>query len=547
MLTTATYIALALLLLLQIGLLIRNKAGSPGRKVVRAGLNAGLFLLVVAYVYQPAWTINRPARHVLLVGNDVPNALARQVQDSLGITKRFTGTNFKPGADSVTLLGQDFPRETLTKLSRATVHWLPYNEPGQVRNLHYKAVVRQGEMQQITGRINSEEKQTLAIRYGNRTLDSTQLTEGENTFTLQFPAFASGRTRVDLTLDRTVLDTLRFFGTPLRPLKIQFLLSTPDFESKTLADWLGRHGHTVQLTAGISKNVSRELRINADKAMTNPDLLVTEPDNAGSAAVRNAIRSGRAVLFINLINTEADVRAIGRATGSGWAVRRTANTATVPLRSNLTALPYRFIDAPNQVVIANYPIAVQRVASATAVGRVGVSLLGETFPLALSGDSLTYGGIWSAVLAQLYPAASNNLRADAPLLSGFQQEIRLNNATDQTGPLTVGTETIMLVPSPLSMESGRGVLRPAQPGWQSVSDTLALYVSDAQTDPAAQRETVRQFMLAHSRYESARTESAQISEETVPSWLWLTLFLVVLTALWIEPKTTLLCLFISAV
>ncbi len=541
MLIIAIYIALALLLILQIGLLVRAKALSPGRRVTRLGMNALLFMLIVAYVGQPIWTIDRPAKHVLLVGDEVPGALARQMQDSLGLSKRFTASNFKPRYDSVTLLGQDFTRETLTRLSRAAVNWIPYTLPDQARELRWKAVVRQGEGQQITGRINSTLKQVLAVRYGNRTLDSTWLTKGENTFTLQFPAFVQGRTRAELTLGETVLDTLHFFGTPLRSLKIQFLLSNPDFESKTLADWLGRHGHTVQLTTGISRNVGRELRINADNAVTNPDLLVTEPDNAGSAAVRNAVRAGRAVLFINLTNVETNVRTIGRATGSGWSVRRITSAATVPLSSYLTALPYRFADAPNQVLVAAYPIAVQRVATTNAVGRVGVSLLSETFPLALSGDSLTYGGIWSAVLARLYPAADNNLRADAPLLSGFRRDIQLNNATSRTGALIVGADTVALISSPLNPRTKQGVYQPGQPGWQPIADTLALYVSDAQAGPAdqqtqASRETVRQFMLAHARYESSGTGAEQTSEETVPNWLWLTLFVVVLTALWVEPK-----------
>ncbi len=536
MLIIATYIAFALLLILQIGLLVRNKTLSPGRKAVRTGLNTLMFLLALAYVWQPTWTIDRSAKHVLLVANDVPNALARRIQDSLGITKRFTAGNFKPRYDSVTLLGQDFPREVLARLNRTTVNWLPYNAPGQVRDLHYKAVVRQGEVQQITGRINSEGKQTLAVRYGNRTLDSTLLVEGENTFTLQFPAFAQGRTRAELALGETVLDTLHFFGTPLKPLKIQFMLTNPDFESKTLADYLGRHGHTVQLTTGISKNVSRELRINADKAIVNPDLLVTEPDNAGSVAVRNAVRAGRAVLFINLMNAESDVRTIGRATGSGWPVRRVANTATVPLSSNLTALPYRFADAPNQILVGAYPIAVQRVATANGVGRVGVSMLSETFPLALSGDSLTYGGIWSAVLARLYPTADNNLRADAPMLSGFRTEIQLNSVTKRPSALLVGMDTVTMAPSPVNPRTERGTYRPEKPGWQPVADSLALYISDTQREPAARRETVRQFMLAHARYASAGAATEQASQETIPSWLWLTLFLTILTALWVEPK-----------
>lgn len=513
-------------------LLARNKTLSTGRKTIKAGLNGLLFLVVAAYIWQPTWTVDKPARHALLVGDEVPTAMARRVQDSLGIQEQFTAKTLDPRYDSVTVLGQDFPRETLTKLSRATLNWLPYNAPDQVSDLRWRAVVRQGEPQKITGRITSTKTQTLAVRYGNKTLDSIPLKPGENTFALAFPAFAMGRTHAELVLNGTVLDSLHFLGRPLSPLKIQFLLSNPDFESKTLADWLGRHGHQVQLTAGISRNVSRELRINASKVMTNPDLLVTEPDKAGSLAVRNALRNGRAVLFINLTNAETESRAIGRATGSRWVVRRMAATPVVELGNGLTALPYRFADAANQFSAGTYPVAIQRTANTNAVGRVGVSLLGETFPLALSGDSLTYSRIWSAVLAQLYPSANNNLLADAPLLPNVRQRVSLTNLTAPASRFIAGTDTVALTSSPLNAQSLNGQYLPTQAGWQPVSDSLAVYVS-AGPD---QRETVQQFVLAHAAYGSAARKTDTTTTETVPGWLWLTLFLAVLTALWVEPK-----------
>lgn len=528
----ATYLAPVLLAAVQVYLLARNKTSSTGRRAIKAGLNGLLFLVVVAYVWQPTWIVDRPARHALLVGNEVPTTLARRVQDSLGIHERFTAKTLKPRYDSVTVLGQDFPRETLTKLSRATVNWLPYNVPDQVSDLRWKAVVRQGEPQKITGRITSTKTQTLAVRYGNKTLDSIPLKPGEKTFTLTFPAFATGRTHAELVLDGNVLDSLHFLGRSLNPLKIQFLLSNPDFESKTLADWLGRHSHRVQLTAGISRNVSRELRINAGKAMTNPDLLVTEPDNAGSSAVRNALRDGRAVLFINLTNAETESRSISRATGSRWVVRRVATTPVVELGDGLTALPYRFADASNQFSVDTYPISIQRAANTNAIGRVGVSLLGETFPLALSGDSLAYSRIWSAVLAQLYPDADNNFLADAPLFSSVRQWVSLTNLTAPASLFIAGTDTVALTSSPLNARSLDGQYLPTQPGWQPVSDSLAVYVS-ARSD---QRETVRQFMLAHTKYGSATRKTDITTAETVPGWLWLALFLAVLTALWVEPK-----------
>ncbi len=522
--------SLLALLLVQVTFLLRNKTLSMGRKWLRAGLNALLWLLVAAYVWQPTWPDTHPAKHALLVADDVPGAVARQVKDSLRIRDQFTARTLKADYDSITLLGQNFATETLTKLSRTALQWVPYNPPGKPVDVRWRAIVREGEMQQITGRIVADKPQILAVRYGNRTLDSLQLREGETTFALRFPAFVRGQTQVALAVDGTVTDTLRFFGRALKPLTVQFLLNSPDFESKTLADWLGQHGHTVRLTTTLSKNVSTDIRINPNNANATPDLLITDPANADNAAVRKAVTDGRAVLFMNLTNAEAECRLINRATGSRWAVRRTSAEPTVPIGNGLTTLPYRFADALNQFTAPGYPIAAQQ----TPSGRVGISLLTETYPLALSGDSLTYSRIWTAALARLYPNDANALLADAPPYSRALQPIRVNRATKTLEPLRVGTDTLPLIPSPLNEATFEGSYWPEQASWQTVADSVAVYCEGSSFTPDYQRETVRRFVRAHAYVRNKASQKPLV--QTVPNWLWLALFLLVFSALWLEPK-----------
>lgn len=490
-----------------------------------------LWLVVMAYVWQPAWPVSHPAKHALLVGDEVPGAVVSQVKDSLGIQADFTARTFKAGYDSVTLLGQDFPTETLTGLSNVTLRWVPYNAPGKPFDVRWKAVLREGELQRLTGRVVVPEKQGLAVRFGNRTIDSLLLQAGENAFALQFPAFARGRTAVELAVNGTVVDTIRFFGRPLKPLTVQFLLNNPDFESKTLADWLGRHGHTVQLITTLSKNISRDLRINPNETNATPDILITDPANATNSAIRKAVADGRAVLFINLTNAEADCRTIGRATGSRWTVRRISTEPAIPAGNGLTALPYRFADAPNQFMSSGYPVAVQQ----TPTGRVGISLVNETYPLALSGDSLTYASIWTAVLARLYPNETNALFANAPFYNRMAQPIRLTYAgkTSLT-TLRTGPDTLALNPVPLNEITFAGTYLPGKAGWQTVADSVEAFSNGRLTDPAFQRETVRRFVHAHAHSNSKASQKPVA--QTVPNWLWLTLLLIVFSALWIEPK-----------
>ena len=533
--TIATAVTLLMLLVAQGWLIWRSKTPSTSRKAVRAVLNGLLWLVLAGYVLQISWSTSRPATHALLSGDDVPETYARAIQGSLGIPERFTARTLKNTYDSITLVGQDFPVETLTRLSQSVVRWVPYDQPDRVRELRWKGVVRQGEMQRVTGQIQSStDSQLLRVRYGNQTLDSLILKQGGNTVALQFPVFGRGCIQTELLLGKQPLDTVRFHSRPITPLLVQFVLNNPDFESKTLADWLGKQGHSVQIITTLAKNVRNSTGINGlpTNAGKKPDLVITDPANAAGIIVRNAVAGGKAVLFINLSNPVADVAAVNRALGTRWQVRRVSNQETVPAGSNLTAHPYRFTNVLNQYGVSGYAVAVQQTA-----GRVGVSLLNETFPLSLSGDSIAYNQVWYAIIARLQPTQKDNVFVDAPIFSSLPNQIYVNNSAVNNPSFRVGTDTVRLTPSPLNQQSASGTLLTKQTGWQPMQDSIEVYSENtARGNPAAARQVVSQFMLAHSTYRLTKAALARRAEETVPAWAWLTLFLVCLTALWIEPK-----------
>ncbi|MCY7357678.1 MAG: hypothetical protein LH609_09435, partial [Rudanella sp.] len=315
--TSILYSCLALLALLQPWLLLRNRTKlSTSRLLVRAGLNALLWLILLGFVWQPTWTSQRETTHVLLVGDDVPASVARQIQDSLRIRERVTATTLKPEqVDSVTLLGQDFPSALLARLSRQTLRWVPFDAPGNVADLSWKGVVRVGEQQQIRGVIRTTKRQKIAVRFSNQTLDSLLLKPGNQSFTLRFSAPARGRTETVIFRDNEPVDTIRFFGQGTRPLTIRFLLSTPDFETKTLADWLGRQGNRVELSSTLSTGIEANLQINASAktnktSKTTPDLVITEPGLVGQALVKKVLADRKSVLVLNLSDPPAEAALI---------------------------------------------------------------------------------------------------------------------------------------------------------------------------------------------------------------------------------------------
>lgn len=523
---------LGFVLAVQVWGLSRRTTLSANRKRLRIALNGLLWLTLLAFVLQPVWKKPLTVRQALVVGAGVPIAVAKRVQDSLGLEERVTVPTFKSEFEAVTLLGQDFPTPFLSRLSGTALRWVPYHTPDQVEEIQWKGLLRQGELQTVRGRLFSSEKNVLKLRYANRTLDSLNLREGLTNFELTFPTFSRGRTATELVLGERLLDTLRFFTRPTEPRRYQFLLDNPDFESKTLADWLGQAGHSVELLTTVSRNVSSRVQLNRGG---KPDVLLTTPGNAANPAVKRAVVEGKAVLFFNLSNPEAESRTIDRALGTRWRLRKVSNEAVVPVGKNLTALPYAFVPALRQFPVAGYPVAVQR-----GSGPVGLSLLSETFPLKLSGDSLAYQRVWQAILAPLQPATHPNAAVDSPVFSSLGATLRLNDWAGRPTFVRAGDDTVALRTSPLNGRSAEGDFRFGREGWQAVQDSLGVYVEDERGFASVrQSRLLSQFLKAHAEGGGAVAGprlAGRFVEWAVPDWVWFGLMLLCLTALWVEPK-----------
>ncbi|RYF74636.1 MAG: hypothetical protein EOO39_08250 [Cytophagaceae bacterium] len=548
----ATWLLAALLLallIMPIWLINRQKGTSTSRKAIRMGLHALLWLAVLGLWLQPRWQQTLPSGKLLLVADNVPADYVRATAEKLDIKTTITASTFRAlkstvPVDTVWLLGQDFPGDELAKLSRQVVIWNPYNVPGQLQQIQWKGVVRQGERQTVSGKINTADGGMLRLRFGQKTVDSTRLTANDQSFRLSYIAFSQGRTQLTLSLDQTVLDTLRFVARPAEKLRVRFVLDAPDFETRALADWLGQQGNAVELTNRLSKGIGSELTIN--KATTNalPDLVVTDPANVTNQAVSKALASGKSVLVINLTRPDVEMPAINRALRTGLQVRRIPGKDTIRISPDLTALPFRFQPTPGTLPVAGYPVTIQ-----VGNGRVAVSLLTETFQLRLSGDTTAYARLWQSILAPLRPVGQNNIQIDAPVLTHQPARFEVNNARMVPTRLRVGTDTLMVQPAPVNARSYEAKGRFATSGWLPVQDTLALYAysnvpaaspNDNGVNAMVQREQVANWVRAHRRYDAAPNQAgvttARTIEKAIPDWGWLLGIALLLSTLWIEPK-----------
>lgn len=537
------YAGLGIVLLLQIWLLMQSKSLEKKRFWIRLGLNLFVWLLIFLFILQPEWKYTTNTNKILLTDTSVPASYIQKVKDSLQIKESFTGKDFNrliaknphfiDHLGNIYLLGQNFTPQSISRLSQKALTWLPYFANNQLQDVQWQGIIRKGDIQEISGKITVDKTQTLSIRYANQILDSLVLQKGFNAFRLSFPCFSMGRTEAFLALNNEPLQDIRFYTQAPQALNVLFILENPDFESKILSEWLGKNNHRVEIITTIAKDAQSKVSINKTNQakVLVPDIVITDPGNAANSLVKKAVADGKSIFFINCMAPEQDIKTINQALGTNWHVKKTTNEQFITITENLTALPYHIEENTNQKPVGKYPIAVQK-----KVGRIGLSLLNETFPLKLSGDSLTYNKIWSGVLNQLNPAFQDNISIEYPVYTDIQTTISLNNLSAPSNTLKIADDTTQLIQSAINPLSYTATYIFRKTGWQNFQDSLQVFVEE-KPEYFHQSRQIQQTLLAHQNFEATNSfTSAQTLTATLPDWIWYLLIVLGLAILWIEPK-----------
>lgn len=522
---------LCLLLVVQLFSLWRKKTE---RFWVKFALNMLLWISVCFLYFNPSWSKNIDSNKVLIYDVEIPQTIIQANKDSLKIGEIFSISAFKQQMlekpdfatklGQIYILGQDATPEILSKLNQKTILWIPYFKKDELQDISWNGLLKKGEMQKIIGKIELSEPKMLKIKFGNQTLDSVKLATGFSNFALRFPTFAIGRNEMSLSLDQDLLQNIAFFTTKNQVQNVLFILTNPDFESKTLADWLGRNGNKVETVTTVAKNTQNKVSINNTKNFT-PNIIITDPSNASNSLVKKAFSEGKSVLFINVENPDIAAKNINQNLGTKWSLKRISNENNLPISQDLTAQPYGFQTQSFQKNVADYPVSVQK-----RIGKVGFSLLNETFPIMLSGDSLTYAKIWNSIFYALNPSVDNNTTIEAPIFQDVSKTITLNSSKIENS-LHLANDTIQTLNSTINPFSAKTNYIFRKNGWQTFQDSSEIYVEENQT-ALSKSNLLRPYIKTN----NVSQNQVQAIDITMPNWIWFILILVVLTLLWIEPK-----------
>ncbi len=230
-------------------------------------------------------------------------------------------------------------------------------------------------------------------------------------------------------------------------------------------------------------------------------------------------------MFINFKNPDLAAKSINQNLKTKWKLKRISTQENRPISQELTAHPYEFEANVLQKLVLDYPIAIQKKTS-----KVGISLLNETFPLLLSGDSLTYARIWQSAFQALIPSYDNNIEINAPIFQDAKKEITLNSSSRQS-KLNIEDDTINIKQSAINPSTSRTTYIFRKTGWQPFQDSLEVYVE------ANQRALAKANLLKpYLKLDTISAGSEQKLPVKLPEWAWFLIILLILIGLWVEAK-----------
>jgi hypothetical protein len=517
-------------ILVLIGLLvfrIQKANFSPRRKVLKQLLNSLFLLGLLFFIVNPVWEIARNSDPVLIISKDLEKAVLDFWKDSLGVRKVISISDFNANSDSVILLGKDFPKEFRYALRAKSLNWIIPNLDQELEFLDFKGILRQGERQEIQGRMPLKTGSILSILQAGNELETQVLEQDQDTFQFDLAVSVLGRNDWEIRLDKKLVGTLRFFVQPAERLSYQLQFGFPNPEIRTLTRYLIGKGAQVQEEIQLSKNT--EL-FTEKQPLDSVDVFIIDPSQIPDSKIKSQVERGASVLLINLSDPETDLKDLNKAFGTDFGVSAKAGLEFQVLENGLEALPFEWKASASQRLLVEDAVAIQQIGNS----KIGVSLLKASFPLAQSGDSVGYDKIWNQILGELQPENKANWKVSAPAFESQIFPIEFNGE-DSIPFLDFGSAQYAWSQSLINPNSKQIAWLANESGWQQINPELEFYVNDSADFPMVFAQQERADFLRSKVWLSTSPGISDV-KKSMPFWVYGLIFMVLLTALWLEPK-----------
>lgn len=530
--TVASLIGVILLMILAWQIYgIATSSNSKKRKAIQVFLHVLFTFSVLGFILQPVLQFVEPEKAVLIYSDSMSREKVRFWRDSLQVNKAQRMEKFDGIGNPVYLLGDDFTREDLLTLETKEVNWLSEPQAQQLDFLEWNGLLREGEVQSVYGSISSSAPVQVKLSAQNQVIQETSLEAGSTAFRLEFPVSVLGRNELSLTANEDTLGIIKFFAYAKKPVSYHFQFSFPDPEVRFLSQYLRKQGSPVRETI----QVSRDATIQTAAASTDSvPILIIDPSQLKSRHVKNAVDSGASVFIMNLFKPDQDILAINQALNASFNLKRSGAEESREINSQLSAAAFEFESQLAQIDLLQQAIAIQQVGNS----KIGVSVLNQSFPIHLAGDSLKYKEIWDEVFAAMYPKEQSSISIIQPVIQGLDADVMLSRKDHLEDFITMDKDTVFLQQSLLNPFIKTGSFSSTTSGWVTLADSLEFYsYAPMEWTDLSQAKMKADFFEVRSRQTGIAQPEVQHSK--IPGWVWYVLILLSMSLVWVEPKVRL--------
>ncbi len=490
-----------------------------------------------------------------------------------------------PGIDEVWILGDGLENDQLKSLEGRKIHYVPSKKEHEgISRIQWPNSLIQNKIATLKGYYHlpeSSEKRWIHLAYEGAPLDSSLVNKQKGyNFSLSFNPKSSGQFIFDLLIKDEKgkaigQENLALEIKPQVQLRILFLNSSPLFETKYLKNYLAEEGHKVWVRSQISQDRFKDDLNNTQEAigglsqsfLNQLDLILVDHKFLRQAQglfmnrLEKAIREHGSSLWVQLTEEPPLWQPLSILQASfqhkfsivqTFPIRNVHNT--IKQKTSLETMEREFISqASDEILLRSPKGSIVSIAKTYGLGKIGTSLVSESYPILLKGHKKSYQYYWTQILEKLLRQAdvNKNWEFDEPVIVQEPFDFHFETLNPEAYQKVINPQ-LEETPVPLAQDAylshrWSGRFWPHNRGWHTLmepgpNDSLSrsFYVYSQEAWTYLRREKVRKVnqMAAANSIKSDLTNTSfqyEIYHKISPIWFYI-LILLGLSYLWIEPK-----------
>ncbi len=457
------------------------------------------------------------------------------------------------------VVGEGMPPYALDLLENKKALFVVSNKGGSLKKWITPQAIKANRLHELHGQYLATEPTVLRIDGPGGISDSTNVDKGLARFCLSFSPKNAGPITLTFTEKTNGSEIAHKLGLNVEradKLRILFLQDYPTFESGYLKNFLAQQ-HAIAVRYRLSRNIFRHEYVNMPavpqqgitrESLSNFDIVILTPSAILSlgrrekTALESAVQEGLGVLIAGAGNESV---AFGPDMKTERVAKDTVHVSLTTARKTiLTTSRYLLSSQPRLTPILSQGEKILTGYVNHGFGRIGYSVLTESYPLLLDGDSLIYAKLWIPVLESSARRKTSSLEIMATTRMPFLKDEPLHlEVFTAAGPPEMYYDSVRIpvIEDPMIPNRWNATVWPVYEGWNEIKSESDSAIFSFFVNNRDEWQHLRSQRNADATRISAVSD---IGKRSVHEWrrinpiVFYVLFLLGMSWLWLHPKVT---------